>query len=438
MKSEIYDVLKKYGVFVTVCIFFMLQLSSGEVQHLSPYNLYPYVMSYQRFGFGSRFFIGSVIDLFTETVPESLIIMIAFFATMLFYMTAAGFMQSCYNKTAPEKRMPILALYAFILLSPTINQFLAKSQTYGKLETYLQIIVFLIIALSSRRFGIWLVPILCVMGVAIYQNFIFLYFAPLVVIILLKIAKSTDKRAFVKLTAVLGLTVILTCSAFLLFQFKKDLTYDSPEAIRAEIAKYSDVELLYKTNEPKLVTNPVTGETYISLEPEYNEEPCNDALLQEYFYGIKDHFNIYFLDPENGNYFPYKIFEFFANIILLSPLFIFLILFYKGSIKNTDDKKVKWVYRLGCLSMASYLPPFMLTVDYGRWFYALFFIQFVLVIYLAATEEAASRSLSEIFERYVKKHPIGIGVLLLYFSAMGNLHLLYGFEVVKKLQEAIF
>jgi hypothetical protein len=424
MISKLYRLFTKNWLFLTIALVSLIRLGSFDDHSLSLFAAYPYALSYQEFGFGSRFLIGSIIRLFFDRFLEMHAIRLVYFAVLASYIIAALLMQRIYTNAKEEDRKPYLAVCAVIMFSPIASQFLHE-HFFGRLELFLQIATLIMLFLASRRFLIWLVPIFCVISVAIYQNFVFFYFAPLFTILIYKAVTSEKKVVRAKIITVISLSVLLTCSSSYVFQFCKDINASSAQEMRDRLEEYTDIPMLLDRVleeqaewelqlQKELYENPDA----IPSDPEFEIEVIDDPLRLEYFLDMEDHLGIYFLDQTGDFYWTIQLKRFLYTVLYLSPLIAILVLFYRRAAKNEESKAVKWVYRLAMLSPLTAVPTFLLTVDYGRWIAALFFTQFVLMLFLIYKLQSAKDAIASLYA-YVVKYPVGFIVLLLYLNALG-------------------
>jgi hypothetical protein len=333
-------------------------------------------------------------------------------------------MQYIYTHAKDEEKKPYLAVCAVIMFSPIAIQFLDE-HIFGRLELFLQITTLIMLFLASRRFLIWLVPIFCVISVAIYQNFVFLYFAPLFTILIYQAVSSEKKAAKAKIIAVTALSVILTCSSSIAFQFYRNINASSPKEMRERLVEYTDIPMLLDS----VLEDEAKWEARLQLEnadnpeavtqEEFEIDVINDPLRLEYFLGMRDHLDIYFLDEGGAYYWKTQLKRFIFSLLYLSPLIAIFVLFYRRSMKDEESKSIKWVYRLAMLSPLTSIPAFLLTVDYGRWLAAIFFTQFILMLLFFRKLQSAKNAIISLYA-YVAKYPIGFIVFLLYMNALGS------------------
>ncbi|MDR1581222.1 MAG: hypothetical protein LBS35_12775, partial [Synergistaceae bacterium] len=178
-----------------------------------------------------------------------------------------------------------------------------------------------------------------------------------------------------------------------LFQFNKQLNVDSPQEMLAAISTYSDIPL--------------------------DERP----LKLEYFVNMDYHFEHFILDLEGGYGWAVLSVRFILSVVFFSPLIIFLAVFWRKCVRSEQSKLGKWVYRLAALSPLAALPAFVLTVDYGRWICAIFFMQFTMLLYsLYIQDNNAKAVLAEIYEFVVPKRVAAYFVVLLYFMSIGQIY----------------
>ena len=106
------------------------------------------------------------------------------------------------------------------------------------------------------------------------------------------------------------------------------------------------------------------------------------------------------------------------TLFLLSPLAVLYIYLWLHILK-TAPKKEKWIYTLLLLSHLCFVPAFVLTIDWGRWFGAFLTMQALQIVILAAKKDVPVLSALHTLEGAFRKHPylfIAAGIWL------GSLH----------------
>jgi hypothetical protein len=358
----------------------------------------PYVVSY-RFGLGSRFLVGSVLHFFVDFISVEVVWLVAISATTLLLALISFLVGQVISSKSGKERAALLALLVLWLVSPLSTQFL-EITTFGRMELFHQILMLLAILClcSKRRLLLFFIPILTVACVAIHHVFVFLYFAPLLVILFYHFAQENDAKMRRAYAAVLLLTFTLTSAAFCVFQFGKTLNVDTPIEMNAIITSYSDIDYYPE------------GVSADSLTP----------IFVEYFTTIKWHLQHYIIDG-----YKYALLggRFVLILIFFSPLILFFIVFWRKCIKAESRNLIKWVYRGALLSPFAAIPAFCLTVDYGRWVAAIFFMQFVLMYYFSERKEKAAQSaLTAIYDFVYPQKVTVYFAALLYFTCLGNIH----------------
>jgi hypothetical protein len=231
----------KYELFLFIVLSYELCRFAPDISQMNPWVTTPYTLSY-RFGFGSRFLVGSVIDLFTNFLSVTLLwcILFAVCAVLIGLVSIIG--GRLIRKSEHALKPFVIMVIALFLASPASVSYLFAGGMFGRLETYHLIFVLVALCIMRLKFWKWLIPFLCILCVAIHQFFVFT-FAPLLFVALLYEmvhAKFSRESVFLFLFSALALA-----GSFLAFQFfTGNLNVGSADEMILNISAYSNAPVL--------------------------------------------------------------------------------------------------------------------------------------------------------------------------------------------------
>ncbi len=339
----------RYGIltFILLCMHFVYNLEGSINGWAAPM----YVMHYG-LGFISRGFIGSLLHIISPNFLSARLVswflkisLIAIIILVSFTINVA-IKKSRYNKG-------LIYLAMLYLCSPGSAAGLWISDDYGRLETYVLLVMLLaVIAFIYLRQHLYLkyiaVTFLSVIGVAIYQGGIFLYY-PIVLLMVVCdcFANMKDRKRWY--TAALSL--FITSAAFLALQFASNVNFDSYEALSEYVRSHTDL-------------NVDTG-----------------ALEYEYFGNIvQSWYSMMPIWAFSQNHIRERSFIFVC--IQMPAVILFIALWMKMLMHNGDKGREKKIYIFALLIYLTFVPEFALNADWSRWLIAVVFYSFFAVMYL--------------------------------------------------------
>jgi hypothetical protein len=392
-------------MFGLLCVRF-LSLTPTPANLTSSFILYPYLVSYD-FGFGARFLIGSLVQLLPGDITLRTVWDIVVASTLLLIGLTSYLVGKVVRGTSGNAKYALLGMVGLYIASPLATQFL-EITTFGRLELYLQILVLITVCLLKTRVSLFLTPLISIVCVAIYQNYVFLYLVPLGVILLYNALSASSRVEMRQRIVSLVLTGAGALAMFVLLQFDRFVRVSSAEEMLARIATYSKIRL---------------DGTPLSLE---------------YFTDMKSIIKTFILDLDGAYGWDLLATRFAISFAFFLPLIVLLACLWRRCIKTAKTPKDKWLYRLAAISPLSSLPTFALTVDYGRWICAVFFVHFVLVFYFCYKQDRiVLGALKHFYGLIVPKHLVWYFVGLLYFAGLGSIADVGVLKAVKLLAKVI-
>lgn len=193
---KIFEKIKENKIFFTVFILSSLLFSSFLVQH-ELYNLvenyyYPlYVINYDC-GLSSRLLIGSIFSLFFENTLSVNVIVYALIAT---HFLAFFCLSLFINNRLKNTEFEYIGLFAvFIILAP---QFLGYIKFFGIIDTFWFFCVIGALFTVDKKGWRWLVPVFCIIGLAIHEVFATTYLPVIAIAVLYQFIKKPNVSNFI-------------------------------------------------------------------------------------------------------------------------------------------------------------------------------------------------------------------------------------------------
>lgn len=390
-KAKIFLYTFRHEFLISLLLFFTLLCQLPDRLH--DWNSAWYAMDYS-LGFDSRLFIGSLLHIFyPDFLPAeaaytfvflSLILLLLMLSYVLGYalrqteMTPAG--QPFAKAGQPFAKIPfgkysqagkgLLLLIAFYLLCPGSPSYLWTSENMGRFDAYLLLVTLAAIICCFHISSPWLqlIPITLagLIALSIHQAFLFLFF-PLLFTLYMKAAdgKRTSKAYIISAFAAMAVMGM----AFLYFQFFSHIRIPSCEELVFLLSSRTDLP----------ISEVALNYEYFSTVAQSSSDLVLNLLGERIRYGL-------------------------VTLFLLSPLAA-LYLYVWFHILKSAMKKEKWIYILLLLSHLCFVPAFLLTIDWGRWFGAFLTMQALQIVVLAAKKDVPVLSALHSLEGAFRKHP---------------------------------
>jgi len=370
------------GVFTFLFVSFICGVKSLDIWVSALYS-----MNYS-LGFGSRMLIGSILKLFYTDYLNSWLIYSFVIVCMIVVLVLISFFIGFCIRNAPSKtaKQGITLLSFLYLACPASPGYLWAASNMGKFDLYLLLLsllncfVFLKISSFTLQCVFWgIIGVLCV---AIHQVYIFIFFPLTLVMIAGKWFDSEwNPRYILAGTA----TILAVCCSFVFFQFFSHINVASVEELYRLLSSKTDI-FIFKT-----------------------------ALRFDYYDGISDHMELV------KSLMPILLIIATVTLILLSPLLAVYGYLWSKAYQLSPQKLLKSKYLWMVLLMLAYLPVFIITVDWGRWFAAFFTVQFLTVLILLQKGDPYLTSAAEYLVGFFKQRKFFFILLILYFAMLGKL-----------------
>lgn len=375
-----------------VFFFLMAQFAFNRADQIDSWTSCWYAADYSM-GMGPRFFVGSLLSLFYDDFLSRNLAYGFCVVSIVLLIMCVSFLVNCVVKhTEGCVAYAVKFLVVCFLCCPGSVLALWTEGQMGRLEMYTLLLsltgVILFHKIAYIGFQYFLITIVAVISMAIYQGYLFLYFPILAVVIICDISKNSKNS--IRRWVYGGLSGIAACVAFLWFQFCSYVRYTDASSMVAALSRKTDL--------------------YVEQEAVYYE--CFATVIDAY----KDINTSFFLT--NGE-FPRE--KLFFTIFLLVPLCSMVLAIYWNCfsmIKVKQKKIIKAPYLYCILVNMAVLPQFMLNVDWGRWFTALVINVFFGILYMSYLEFSEMKSTLGLFGGYIQQHKEAAIFCVLYLSSL--------------------
>ena len=350
-----------------------------SIEQLNDWCTTPYVFTYQ-YGIQSRYFIGSLFNLVLSPISIKRLYFFILLSTIVLIILFAYFLGQVLRRAQSDYQTAALIFMALFWASPFSIAFLFYWGNYGRLDLYLLIVALLSLILIPIPKWRWFTPVLILIGMATHQVFIFTYcFIILGALFIEVIELNFDlKNSFLML-----FSVVVVSASFLYFQFfSVPTSFINSESVWNHFSAKSNI-------------------------------PVNQKMIEfEYFKNITDHLSEF---VANGLW--DRVYTGIIILILLSPVIILLFKLWQNIYKKAT---CKWGYRLlMCIPLTS-IPAFLLTIDWGRWFSAVFITQFCLLFYMLYRKHTGAIYAFRELQTFLSKNRVLTVCLILYLTTLGK------------------
>jgi hypothetical protein len=402
--------INKYEILIF--LFLMIQLLSASNRNMDGHALSSYLLSY-RYGFASRMFIGTIVDLLLGGGFVSIVFVYAFVFCGTVYLCLFISIILGHIIQKSENHLPLLFLTILYLSSPVSPGAYFVRGNFGRMELYIFIFILIIFSVVDKKLWRWFIPVLCFMSIATHLVSIFFYMPLVLIILVYKYINKTNKNKSEGILLILT-TVIITLSFIYFVVFSKSA-------------------LIFQ-NEDEFAN---------ALKDKTDIESYGSSLHYDYFLSIADTFKYV-----TANYFNpiTTLMKKFYCILQNLPIFLFFILFWKNCFISEQKKSMKFIFLISMFLPLLSLPAFIFFVDWGRWVIMLLTVQFMLTLYFIYMRETAVLSTVKRFTIIVQENMYAavLFIMLLVFfgpiwqidSSENFINLLYlPIKIVKKILE---
>ena len=374
----------KYGIaiFLYLLVNMFLQLPESVDEYVSVWYAVDYSL-----GFGSRFFIGSILRLFYRDYLDEKVVYCVCIVIVLSIIVIAAIMLNYIIKTADKSKEGVAFIIIMFLVSPF--SIAGVWIVLGRLETYGFLLSLLSVVLFEKMDNIYskyiLITLLSCISIAIYQGNIFMYY-PMVMMLFVWEGLSAKENVLIK-RCLGGISVLCTCISFLIFQFCTDIKFDNAEEMNAILQQRTNLYIKVKALDLELF-QPVSTAYELLNKPFLKNLPREKAFL---------------------------------TLLILVPMIIMFMGLY---MKCQEYRKEKGKAIFSCpyiyyiLLPLSILPQFVLNIDWGRWMLSNNIVIVFSVLYLTyKQDEGMTLAVSKLSE-WIRKRKLLSLFLILYVCGL--------------------
>lgn len=361
--------------FMILILYMLYYLPMPEELH--SFCITPYILRYD-LGFISRGLIGSFWAIPFPYISTAKIWLIIGLNQVILCILTVCFLSIVKKYCTRETEKGILFLIFIFLVMPASVAFLFYWGNYGRLDLFMIAGAMTCGIILIKQKLLWAIPIICIVEMMIHQGFVFAYFPCILLMLLYYVLKHSKGKA------VLAITVICGCIAFLYFQFMGKIDGLSLEDTLSILTSRTDCPEEYMTSMVKL----------------------------EYYTNVLDFIEPYVLAPLKKN-----IVKMILTIILLLPLEYILFSIWKRFVNETK-KRIFWIFPI--FVIIATLPKFILTCDYGRDLASIFISQFLLIFTFFAMGSEPMKIAINALQQKIMKNPFGACVVLVELGVIGK------------------
>lgn len=180
-----------FGVLMFVSLAYLLQKES--IHYIDDFYYPMYVVNY-KCGLSSRLLVGSVFSLF---IRDRLSIDVLIHVLIAVYFAVCFLFSLLVNNYLKKTKFEAIGVYALLMtVSPV---FLSFVRYMGIIDIFWMFFVFGSVAAVSRKGWRWLVPVFCVISLAIHEVFAITYLPIIAVMIFYQFSKKPDIFSFIYL-----------------------------------------------------------------------------------------------------------------------------------------------------------------------------------------------------------------------------------------------
>lgn len=373
--------VQKYQVEMGVIILLLIYLIEyiPLIDDTIGWCLTPYALSY-KYGFISRGLVGSIIRIFIPNLTLKHIYLIIALNTLLLCALTVFFVNRILLYAGKERGL-LFAVFLFIV-NPGSIAFLFYWGNYGRFDLFMIMILIITALLMVKGKGLFLIPIMSVLGILIHQAYVFMYF-PAIIVLLLYFG-YVKKNRYAKW--IFWITGIVTCAGFLYMQFVSGVEGYDYASMMADINATTD------------------------LPGEFIDDDMMVRL--EYFTSVFATIRHFVILPLKKN-----LFKIFCVFVMIFPMLRIFGAIWKDFM---SEQKSKLLWVIPWSGMIGMIPKFLMTNDYGRDFSALILSQFIMMFALRMAGDGGMKKAFENLTAKIDKNPGVYAFMLVYMGSLGK------------------
>lgn len=373
--------VQKYQVEMGVIILLLIYLIEYTplIDDTIGWCLTPYALSY-KYGFISRGLVGSIIRIFIPNLTLKHIYLIIALNTLLLCALTVFFVNRILLYAGKERGI-LFTVFLFIV-NPGSIAFLFYWGNYGRFDLFMIMILIIAALVMVKEKGLFLIPIMSVLGILIHQAYVFMYFPALIVLLLY--FGYVKKNRYAK--SIFWITAIVTCAGFLYMQFVSGVEGYDYASMMADINATTD------------------------LPGEFIDDDMMVRL--EYFTSVFATIQHFVILPLKKN-----LFKIFCVFVMIFPMLRIFGAIWKDFM---SEQKSKLLWIIPWSGMIGMIPKFLMTNDYGRDFSALILSQFVMMFALRMAGDGGMKKAFENLTAKINKNPGVYAFMLVYMGSLGK------------------
>ena len=309
---------------------------------VEPWDIYPYAGDYSH-GIADKFLAGEIISWFTDSVSVDKVFAIAVSLGIVLCLLLAIFSGQVIRHSSQENKTAVIATVFVLWMLPSGIGGLFRY--IGVPDIFMALTLLLCIMLAKNRYLLWIVPLLSAAAVGFHQIYTTLYFPTLFVAICF--FALYEKRS-VSGFAVAAITTLTTLASFIYITFfsSRYLTFGSIDSLVEYLNSKSDMN--------------------------FDDEFLRWVFSGQYFSGVE-----LYADGALTMVIDYEVLL-ITGIVLL-PLFAIIFYTYFSAMRESTDKKRKFLFFLCSVSWIPSMATCFLMRNIFRILAALWMTQFLIV-----------------------------------------------------------
>ena len=367
--------------------------------------LYPLHLVDLRIGFISRTLVGSISGLLWKNPTEGNIAFLQTAVIIITFLLTAVFLGGCIKKADEESAGNLLIISLLVAVFP--YGFMTYINLFELLDIYWVMSAVLCLLSSENKKTAFLIPVFIFTGLWVHYSFVFAFMPLIYVLCFSEMLRKKSKASYI----LTGITVIVsvsftlyfvsTCRTFNVMPFEDFIDYiiDKAGSEITSIERYIGTAF-----RPNNEMNKLYGFTEAAGLDTAMAEKMPEALK-----GLLGNFQMALRDT--------SLFAIICDFILISPVLSFFSAIWIRAMKNTEDKKEKFIYFLCTISPLIQLFSCFISSDTSRWLSLMVISDlFMLAYFLKNKAAAVTDSTNGIMIWLKNRKAVIIPVLVFYLT----------------------
>lgn len=370
--------------FVCLCAYLLTQ----KIYPAGDYYLIQYLYTYDH-GYVSRGLVGEVISWFADVVTDDITQTVSTVFSWLLMISASLCMGKALSCAREDKTKFCRVLFVLLFISVLPFSF-RLHYTSIRLDKLVWALTLFAVFLSDRKFGIWLVPVLCVLATMVNPIFVFTSMILIAIILLQEFYSSGYSKKNLAI-CIVSYALIIAFALLVPFSVTR-LGFDTPnEMVDYYFARYA---------------GELSEETYNQFVNEWVLD--HFTPLTEFFkYG----YSIY---VKNGtaltSALAFLLIEGIPMLLILEAVWI-------NSIRAEENKFQKFIYFLCGISPLVIIPMILVSWDVSKLLGGNLLVQLGLLVYFIVKDHAAVKTTINKIVDFSKNH-IFVGMCAIMYALL--------------------